>query len=106
MINTCISELKKKKDFFQDIDDKDFVAESDHEDTHTEYDIYEIEKAIQSLSEGYRVIFTMYAIEGYDHQEIAQVMNISEGTSKSQYSRAKSRLKELLKNPIRKSNIS
>ena len=48
------------------------------------------------LPDGYRVIFSLYALEGYDHQEIGQIMNISESTSKSQYSRAKKKIRELI----------
>lgn len=50
-----------------------------------------------SCQEGYRAIFCLYTMEGYDHSEIAQIMNISESTSKSQYSRAKSKLYQILK---------
>ena len=46
-------------------------------------------KVIQKLSDGYRVVFNMYAIEGYSHKEIAETLGISEGTSKSQLSRAR-----------------
>jgi len=48
------------------------------------------------LSEGYRVIFSLYVFEGYDHAEISEVLGISESTSKSQYLRAKRRIAELL----------
>lgn len=105
VINTCISELNKKKVFFQDMDDQDFV-EDEKEEIDYSYDIEQIQYAIGLLPEGYRVIFSMYAIEGYDHQEIANVMSISEGTSKSQYSRAKAKLKDLLKDQQRLSSIS
>ena len=47
---------------------------------------------------GYRTVFNLYAVEGYTHKEIAQMMNINEGTSKSQLARAKSWLKEKIKN--------
>ncbi len=53
---------------------------------------------IQSLSPGYRMVFNLYAIEGYSHQEIGQIMGISEGASKSQLSRARAILKELIAN--------
>ena len=53
-------------------------------------------KLIQRIPLGYKTIFNMYAIEGYSHKEIAQELNISESTSKSQLSRARSAIKELL----------
>jgi RNA polymerase sigma-70 factor (ECF subfamily) len=48
------------------------------------------------LSEGYRVVLSLYLFEGYDHEEIAQVLGISVGTSKSQFSRAKKRLAAII----------
>ncbi|MEM6771801.1 MAG: sigma-70 region 4 domain-containing protein, partial [Bacteroidota bacterium] len=55
-----------------------------------------IKKAALQLSEGYRVVLSLYLFEGYDHEEIAQILDISVGTSKSQYSRAKKRLAAIL----------
>jgi RNA polymerase sigma factor (sigma-70 family) len=52
-------------------------------------EVEELLKLIQNLPDGYRIVFNMYAIEGYNHGEIATKLGISEGTSKSQYSRAK-----------------
>jgi RNA polymerase sigma-70 factor (ECF subfamily) len=54
-------------------------------------------KLIQGLPTGCQVVFNLYAIEGYTHQEIAELLNISEGTSKSQYARAKELLKKQIK---------
>ncbi len=58
----------------------------------TEY----LEKAIQSLSDGYRAVFTLAEIEGFSHREIGEMLGISEGTSKSQLYHAKRRLREML----------
>lgn len=55
-----------------------------------------LEKAIRALPAGYRMIFVLYDIEGYAHQEIAEIMNISEGTSKSQLHKARKELKQFL----------
>jgi RNA polymerase sigma-70 factor (ECF subfamily) len=62
------------------------------------YSVERINKAINELPDGYRVVFSLYAVEGYDHEEIAQILGVSEATSKSQYSRAKARLREVLNN--------
>lgn len=51
---------------------------------------------IQELSDGYRMVFNLYAIEGYNHREIGEMLDISEGTSKSQFSRARRLLKEMI----------
>ena len=56
-----------------------------------------IHEAIQTLPEGCRVIFSLYQLEGYDHQEIADILNVSVSTSKSQFHRAKKLLKQRLK---------
>lgn len=55
-----------------------------------------VRRAIQLLPDGYRIVLSLYLLEGYDHAEIAEVMGISEGTSKSQYNRAKARLRHML----------
>ena len=52
--------------------------------------------AMESLPDGYRVIFSLYLLEGYDHSEISQILGISESTSKTQYMKAKRKMKELL----------
>ena len=56
-----------------------------------------IQKAIKKLPEGSRVVFNLFLIEGYQHKEIAQILNISESTSKSQYQRARRLLQIQLK---------
>ena len=106
VINTSLSELNKKKVSYQEIEDHDFVDTIEDETSYRIEDLAAVREAIMSLPEGYRVIFSMYAIERYDHQEISEVLGISLGTSKSQYSRAKSKIKELLRTQNRISNIS
>jgi len=56
-----------------------------------------IKHAMALLPDGYRVIFSLYMLEGYDHQEIAEIMNITVSTSKSQLARAKKKLVDILK---------
>jgi RNA polymerase sigma factor (sigma-70 family) len=67
-----------------------------NEDVFSEFSHQELIKMIMSLPDGCRIIFNMYAIEGYKHHEIAARLKISEGTSKSQYSRAKKLLIKML----------
>ena len=55
-----------------------------------------VKKAIEALPDGYRTVLSLYLLEGYDHQEIAGIMGISESTSKSQLNRAKMKLREKL----------
>jgi len=57
-----------------------------------------VKEGIEKLPDGYRTVLSLYLLEGYDHQEIGEILGISESTSKSQLNRAKSKLKELLNN--------
>jgi RNA polymerase sigma-70 factor (ECF subfamily) len=57
----------------------------------------QVQEAIQQLPDGYRAVLTLYLVEGYDHEEIAEILQISKSTSKSQYMRAKMKLKQILK---------
>ena len=100
VINKCINAINKKK---VDLVFPDQPVEQDTRDEEVDYsgiymDVQRIHHAVGKLPDGYRVIFSLYALEGYDHGEISQIMNISESTSKSQYLRAKQKIKELLKN--------
>jgi RNA polymerase sigma-70 factor (ECF subfamily) len=100
VINKCINAINKKK---VDLVFPEHPVEPDTSDEEIDYkgidlDVQRIYKAVEKLPDGYRVIFSLYALEGYDHTEISQIMNISESTSKSQYLRAKQKIKELLKN--------
>jgi RNA polymerase sigma-70 factor (ECF subfamily) len=61
-------------------------------------EVEHIQNLIDNLPEGYKVVFVMYAIEGYKHQEISKILNISEGTSKSQLFKARKMLQEKIKN--------
>jgi RNA polymerase sigma factor (sigma-70 family) len=100
VINNCINFLQRRKFNFEEYDSnihgKDAITNSDD----TAYEGLSVEKvqhAMQQLPDGYRVVFSLYMFEGYDHEEISQILQISESTSKSQYHRAKLKLKELLK---------
>ena len=61
------------------------------------YDVERIRSSMQQLPEGYRVVLSLYLFEGYDHEEIGEVLGISETTSRTQYMRAKRRLLEMMK---------
>ncbi|MEY8869638.1 RNA polymerase sigma factor [Meridianimaribacter flavus] len=64
---------------------------------NTEIEMAELQQLIDELPEGYKMVFVMYAIEGYKHHEIAELLNISEGTSKSQLFKARQMLQENIK---------
>ena len=96
VINNCINHLKKRRINFEEMGAvPDVVDEVDNnEDINLE--VNKIKSAMNLLSDGYRTVFSLYAIEGYDHAEIAEVLDISESTSKSQYHRAKQKIKTIL----------
>jgi RNA polymerase sigma factor (sigma-70 family) len=95
VINRSLDHLKKKKVQFEDIDSRLQLPDNDEE--YREVDLESIKNAIRSLSDGYRTILSLHLIEGYDHDEISQILGISNSASRTQFSRAKMKLKELLK---------
>lgn len=95
VIHISLKILKKQKAFvFVDLSDNIKLISWD-EPMSGEY----LEKAILSLPSGYRVIFLLIEVEGYKHREVAEMLNISEGTSKSQLFHAKKYLKTILSSP-------
>ena len=95
VIRTALSSMRSKKLEFESL-------ETHHEtaplDWGTSIDVQYLEQAIQSLPEGYRAVFVLAEVEGFAHKEIAEMLGISEGTSKSQLFYAKKRLREILVN--------
>lgn len=100
VINNSLDALKKKKVQITTIDDKTIETNKEDESFY-EQDltdrIDEIRDAIQELPDGYRIVLSLYLLEGYDHDEISEILNISSSTSRSQLTRAKQKLIEILK---------
>jgi RNA polymerase sigma factor (sigma-70 family) len=96
LINRSINHLKKKK--VNLVYPENLPEMTDNQPVEQVYDTDKIFRGIEMLPDGYRVILTLYLLEGYDHREISQILGISESTSKSQYSRAKDKLRKLLPN--------
>jgi len=96
-VNTAIEHFRRKK-YLQPVTEKEeSTLEGNYLsvlDNLAERDILDL---VQQLSPGYRTVFNMYVVEGYTHKEIGDIMGISEGTSKSQLSRAKVILQEMVK---------
>ncbi|MEO1260159.1 MAG: sigma-70 family RNA polymerase sigma factor [Bacteroidota bacterium] len=96
VVNNCINFLKKRRLQITSLDDSFLqVADDLPLDRHT-INVDAINGAIRKLPDGYRVVFSLYLFEGYDHQEIGSILGITEATSKSQFSRAKKKLRDLL----------
>jgi len=103
VINTSIDAIRKsKKEPFKFGDEYIFVEESsenrDEELDVSNYNSNIILEAIQELSPAYQTVFNLYVIEDYKHKEISEILGISEGTSKSNLSKAKNNLQKILLN--------
>jgi RNA polymerase sigma factor (sigma-70 family) len=97
VINKALTALQKRKfDRIPEDENWDVAEESLPDETADALTVERVKKGIQQLPDGYRAVLSLYLLEGYDHQEIADIMNISESTSKSQLNRAKNKLRELL----------
>lgn len=90
IVNTALEYLRSRKMVWTGLDAAEEMTEESPVLDRIGTD--ELIRQIQGLPPGYRIIFNLYAIEGYNHQEIAEMLQISEGTSKSQYSRARRQL--------------
>ena len=102
VVNRSLDTLGKRKAIFEDIENHAGIRDDSGEEAAYHEDmalrVEEVKAAIERLPEGYRVILSLYLIEGYDHDEIAEMLNISSSTSRSQLSRAKQKLVSELKN--------
>jgi len=96
-VNHCLRSIKNNVNFNMYLDDIKILSQpvTDHSTDLEEEDLI---KLLQSIPEGCRTIFNLFVIEGYAHKEIADLLSISEGTSKSQLNVAKTKLKELINN--------
>ncbi len=102
VINKSITLLNKRK-LMEEVNEQtvgEYHYEWDVNDGGSTLSTDEIRQAVKLLPDGFRSVLTLYLFEGYDHGEIAGIMNISESTSKSQYNRAKKRLREILKKSV------
>lgn len=108
VINKCINQLKKKRIHFEEITDhvQNGLFQSVEESNGNNYSVSGIKNALVKLPDGYRLVFSLYAMEGYDHEEIGEILGITVSTSKSQYSRAKKKIKQLLnETELEKTNL-
>ncbi|KXX68877.1 RNA polymerase sigma factor [Flammeovirga sp. SJP92] len=100
VVNHSINHVKKRRLELVEMEEGRIPDREDNDgdqDIDLIMNIDRIREAIQLLPDGYRIVFSLYLLEGYDHKEISQILNISESASKSQYSRAKKKLKDILK---------
>jgi len=96
VINRAINNLRKRKVEFVSLDGVEVADENETSVAETALKVEYIKHAMDKLPDGYRVVLSLYLFEGYDHEEIAHILKISENTSRSQYMRAKRKLNILL----------
>lgn len=102
MINECISFLRVQKKVHYT--EEEYFFEENLDEINEQFSVEQIQSLIDALPDGYRMVFNLYAIEGYKHQEISEMLGISEGTSKSQLSHARKLLQQQILILNRKEN--
>ena len=95
MVNECMSYHRKKK-FHIITDEIEDLSQCSENSIVENYDVAELQLLIDDLPKGYKMVFVLYAIEGYKHREIAEMLQISENTSKSQLFKARKMLQSKL----------
>lgn len=99
VINKSIDFLRKKKVHFEELGDKnEFEYQHEQRDSNPDqnYQVHTVMNGISQLPDGYRTVLSLYLLEGYDHKEIAQILNVSESTTRTQYIRAKRKLLSII----------
>ena len=95
VINKAIT-LTKKESRWDLVENDDELDSEEELHSEPDYNVEHVKQAINELPDGFRTVLSLYLLEGYDHKEIAEILDISESTSKTQYKRAKERLKKML----------
>lgn len=99
-INRAINQLKKRKIDLVDIEQVtgyDHAGETTIDEVEISLQVDAVKKGIMKLPDGYRTVLNLYLIEGYDHEEIAEILHVAESTTRTQYMRAKQKLLQFLK---------
>lgn len=97
VVNTALDTIRRNKKLLDDVQVEEVqykVSFTDHQ--FDGMDLAQLMKLINEMPDGYRIVFNMFAIEGYSHKEIADTLGVTENTSKSQYSRARAFLRTQL----------
>jgi len=94
VINTALNSQRKKLYMYPMVDIDDINSTTDYNKALSDFSMEELLKMIRELPSGCQAVFNLFAIEGYSHKEIAELLEVSEGTSKSQFARARKLLQE------------
>ena len=100
-VNRSINQLKKRKLDLVDIEKNgqyDLAEETTIDEKEVSLKVEAVKKAIMQLPDGYRTVLSLYLLEGYDHEEIAGILNVAESTTRTQFIRARQKLLQVLKN--------
>lgn len=100
VINKSINVLRKRKMNLVELDQTNAYAltEDDRlDEQELQYKVEQVKKAIQKLADGYRTVLSLYLLEGYDQEEISEILGITHNTVRTQYIRAKQKLLQILK---------
>ncbi len=100
VVNKAINVLKERKTESLPENDEFDVPEEIFVEAEFPFSAKQVKDAIERLPDGYRSVLSLYLLEGYDHSEIAEILGISESTSKSQFNRSKKKLREILEGGI------
>jgi len=98
VVNRSLDSIRKHKMYFEALEESNIGDLNDEgQEEVVNVDTEKIRNAIMKLPDGFRIVLSLYLLEGYDHEEIAQILDISSSTSRSQYTRARKKLVEILK---------
>lgn len=96
MVNISLNKVRARRQIFESIDEKFDIGTDASENAYEKLTGDDILKLVSLLPDGYRIVFNMFAIEGFTHAEIANKLGIGEATSRSQYAKAKKYLQNLI----------
>lgn len=101
VINKALNQVQRiKKDLMLAENIKEDVSEYEPDNTEPAYTVDQVKNAMNELPSGFRTVLSLYLFEGYDHKEISEILGITESTSKSQYKRAKDKLKMIVRQEV------
>ena len=101
-INRSVTQLRKRRITWVDIAKagEDRVEEARFDESELVLKVESVKKAMMKLPDGYRTVLSLYLLEGYDHEEIAEILDIAQSTARTQFIRAKQKLLQLLKEAV------
>lgn len=97
VVNHCVSHLRKKKMRFEEVNEVETADEHDIDEDEHAFTVSMVKDAIKELPDGYRTVLNLYIFEEYSHKEIAALLGITESTVKTQFMRAKEKVRQLVK---------